>query len=285
LTSASTSASPDLGAETLWKGRTINEDDLQVELNKAAKSNKSLILDTCAAGASGLAREARKNIAASVADLSYGNQGTHMLFATSDSKSAFEADDLKHGYLTYSLLRVLREGQDVTNHGKILSKSWLDSASKLCESISTQQGFVQKPRTRTVGDFSLGTLTDQQRLQIPLTNLAPGIFACRLYDLNAKLDVSLSNQVMESIENNRSKVYFSKAENAVGTNVYVITGNVKKLRNRVTLKVTLSQTTPLGVYAESPSITVTSTQNQVTQDVIRAAKRLFDGRKEWDKTN
>ena len=67
--------------------------------------------------------------------------------------------------------------------------------------------------------------------------------------------------------------------------MYVITGNVKKLKNRVTLKVTLSQTTPLGVYAESPSITVTSTQNQVTQDVIRAAKRLFDGRKEWDKTN
>jgi WD40 repeat protein len=284
LTAESTSGTPSQGRESLWESTAISEDEIQAQLSKAVASNKNLVIDTCAAGVASGARNNQGQITATVTAFSYGNQGAHLLYATSDSREAFEALDLRHGYLTYSLLRVLKSGMDSRQGDRalvVMSKKWFDQAAELTAEVASQRGPQQKPALQASGDFSLGSLTDAQRLAIALPDLLPGIFASRITDSTGDQADWLNDGVMAAVKPGIRGMAFVRVEQEQGTNVFSLSGVLAEAGGKVTINLRLNQTTARGERLRSPAMVVTTTRANAVEDVLKAAAKLYEGRRDW----
>lgn len=289
MTVESTTSAPAPGSESLFFDRAITADELQQLMSRAGASNQIIILDTCAAGSASEAladamRQDKVSIEATVAKLSYGNRGVHILLGSAADAAAFESPELGHGLLTYSLLSVLQQGLDLGTGAEsrvIMSAKWLSEASKLCREVAERRSKAQVPRPMLGSDFALGSLTDAQRIAIPVAKMRPGIYRSALID-ETSADVAWLNEgILNSLEANPRGAAFARSDSPRGTEVFEIVGIVKAEGDQFSVTLRLVQETPQGRRRASPPKTIRVTREGAAGAVLKAAEELLTTRESW----
>lgn len=289
MTVESTTSAPAPGSESLFFDRAITADELQRLMSRAGASNQIIILDTCAAGSASetladAMRQEKASIEATVAKLSYGNRGVHILLGSAADAAAFESPELGHGLLTYSLLSVLQQGLDIGTGAEsrvIMSGKWLSEASKLCREVAERRSKAQVPRPMLGSDFALGSLTDAQRIAIPVAKMRPGIYRSALIDETSADVAWLNEAILNSLETNPRGAAFARSDSPRGTEVFEIVGIVKAEGAQFSITQRLVQETPQGRRRASPPKTIRATRSDAASAVLKAAEELLTTRESW----
>ena len=96
--------------------------------------------------------------------------GLFILSASASDKSAFESQRHSHGYLTYSLLKAIKEQPDILEDGKFLNISrWFNAAGKTVSDVSKEEGVMQETQIVTNTDFNIGLVDDEVTGKIKLS--------------------------------------------------------------------------------------------------------------------
>jgi hypothetical protein len=107
--------------------------------------------------------------------------GIFILSASASNESAFESDKYGHGYLTYSLLKVIKQQPDILEDGKNLNISrWFNATGRSVNEIAKDEGIDQKTQIFSVIDFNIGEVDSSVistiRLAIEKPMFIPGSF-------------------------------------------------------------------------------------------------------------
>src|SRR6185503_1366413 len=90
------------------------------------------------------------------------NSGLFILSASSSNQSASESELYKHGYLTYSLLKVMKDQPDILENGKYLNLSrWFDAARQMVSRLASEGAEKQEPQIVTNTNFNIGVVDEE----------------------------------------------------------------------------------------------------------------------------
>lgn len=96
--------------------------------------------------------------------------GLFILSASAGDKLAFESQAHSHGYLTYSLLKTIKQQPDILEDGKFLNISrWFNAAGKTVDEVSKEEGVTQQTQIVTNTDFNIGLVDDDVTGKIKLS--------------------------------------------------------------------------------------------------------------------
>ncbi|NOT50876.1 MAG: hypothetical protein HOP10_06340 [Chitinophagaceae bacterium] len=103
--------------------------------------------------------------------------GLFILSASTSSQVAFESGIYGHGYLTFSLLKVIKEKPDILDEGKYLNVSrWFNTAAQTVSDITKQDPSRQEPQIVTNTDFNVGLVDNEVIAKIKLSEDAKTLF-------------------------------------------------------------------------------------------------------------
>lgn len=152
-------------------------------LNQIVAVKKIFIYDACESGK--LAEDATFDLTLKGTFLSrekafdnmYSRTGVYFLSSSAKDKSSYEHPVFEHGFLTYSLLKGVKNAEGLKYYG---SEAYLDipkwfsyaltDAPKVAASVSKEQVPVFRTPSQTQGDFFIGIVSDSLRNNISLSN-------------------------------------------------------------------------------------------------------------------
>lgn len=172
-----------LSDEAVFKdvGISMNEltDWIKPQSIKAQK--RILILDACKSGQAinNLMKVAQAPLAVKGDDNSLQlkaidklneKSGLFILSASASGELAFESGIYGHGYLTYSLLKVIKEKPDILEDGKFLNVSrWFNAAAQTVSELAKEDRASQEPQIVTNTDFNVGLVDNDVMSKINLS--------------------------------------------------------------------------------------------------------------------
>ena len=97
--------------------------------------------------------------------------GLFILSASASDKSAFESQTHSHGYLTYSLLKTIKEQPDILEDGKFLNISrWFNAAGNRVREVAKEEGVGQETQIVSNTDFNIGLVDEDVLTNIKFSN-------------------------------------------------------------------------------------------------------------------
>lgn len=131
----------------------ISTDSLMewIRLENIPANKRILVLDACYSGQ--VINDLKKDI-----DRLKENSKLFILSASASNKLAFESNEYEHGYLTYSLLKVIKKQPDILLNSKLNISRWFNAAAIEVREIAKKENNDQVPHIITVVDFNIGTV-------------------------------------------------------------------------------------------------------------------------------
>ena len=127
--------------------------------------------------------------------------GLFILSASASNKLAFESDKYSHGYLTYSLLKTIKQQPDILEDGKNLNISrWFNAAGKSVSDIAKEENNDQKTQIFSVVDFNIGEVDSSVISNIRLQGEKPLFTASSFQNADSAVfddDIGLTRSVNE----------------------------------------------------------------------------------------
>lgn len=160
--------------------------------------------------------------------------GLFILSASASNKSAFESDKYSHGYLTYSLLKAIKQQPDILEDGKNLNISrWFNAAGKSVSDIAKEENNDQKTQIFSVIDFNIGEVDSSVISNIRLEGEKPMFTASSFQNADTAAygdDLGLTKSVNEALreisgKGKESKIVFAMSSPAGDT--YSLSGSYK----------------------------------------------------------
>ncbi len=174
--------------------------------------------------------------------------GLFILSASASTKLAFESDKYSHGYLTYSLLKAIKQQPDILEDGKYLNISrWFNAAGKTVSAIAKEEGNDQKTQIFSVIDFNIGEVDSTVISNIKLEGEKPMFVASNFQnsDTIAKGDdLGLTRSVNEALQEISTKGTESKivfAMSSPGSDAYIMEGSYKLKDNELRVEVSIKK--------------------------------------------
>ena len=91
--------------------------------------------------------------------------GLYILSASASTQLAYESEEYGHGYLTYSLLKGIKENPAILEDGKYLNVSrWFNEAAEMVSELAKKDRSRQEPQVVSTSQFNIG-LVDQELIQ------------------------------------------------------------------------------------------------------------------------
>lgn len=91
--------------------------------------------------------------------------GLYILSASASTQLAYESEEYGHGYLTYSLLKVIKENPAILEDGKYLNVSrWFNEAAEMVSELAKKDKSRQEPQVVSTSQFNIG-LVDQELIE------------------------------------------------------------------------------------------------------------------------
>ncbi len=202
----------------------ISTDSLMdwIRLENIAANKRILILDACYSGQ--VINDLKKDI-----DRLKENSKMFILSASASDKSAFESDKIQHGYLTYSLLKAIKQQPDILEDGKNLNISrWFNAAGKLVSAIAEEENNNQKTHIFTVVDFNIGHVDSSVIKNIQLEKERPLFVASNFQNSRVIGDDqgfgNRVNDVLREIASSGSNSKIEYADVSKFTDAYTLSG-------------------------------------------------------------
>lgn len=221
-----------------------------------------LILDACHSGQAindllGNTQQIRSAPVAKVDDRSYmikdidklnERSGLFILSASASNKSAFESDKYSHGYLTYSLLKAIKQQPDILEDGKNLNISrWFNAAGKSVSDLAKEENNDQKTQIFSVIDFNIGEVDSSVISNIRLEGEKPMFIASSFQNADSAAygdDLGLTKSVNEALraisgKGKESKIVFAMSSPAGDT--YSLSGSYKLKDNELKIEIRIKK--------------------------------------------
>ncbi len=91
--------------------------------------------------------------------------GLYILSASASTQLAYESEEYGHGYLTYSLLKGIKENPAILEDGKYLNVTrWFNEAAEMVSELAKKDKSRQEPQVVSTSQFNIG-LVDQELIQ------------------------------------------------------------------------------------------------------------------------
>ncbi len=91
--------------------------------------------------------------------------GLYILSASASTQLAYESEEYGHGYLTYSLLKGIKENPGILEDGKYLNITrWFNEAAEMVSELAKKDKSRQEPQVVSTSQFNIG-LVDQELIQ------------------------------------------------------------------------------------------------------------------------
>jgi WD40 repeat protein len=170
--------------------------------------------------------------------------GLFILSASASDKSAFESKIHSHGYLTYSLLKAIKEQPDILEDGKFLNISrWFNAAGKTVSEVAKEEGVGQQTQIVSNTDFNIGLVDDEVmgNIKLPEGTL---VFSASNFQNNDVAadgdDLEMSRTINQSLQESSSNeiIYSATASSA---NAYSLSGRYDVKDNTVTISFSIKK--------------------------------------------
>lgn len=170
--------------------------------------------------------------------------GLFILSASASKQSAFESDKYAHGYLTYSLLKVIKQRPDILEDGKNLNISrWFNAAGRSVNEIANEEGNDQKTQIFSVIDFNIGEVDSAVISNIKLEGEKPMFTASSFQNADSAVnddDLGLTKSVNEALQEistkgKESKIVFAMTSPA--GDAYSMNGSYKNKDGEMKIEV------------------------------------------------
>jgi uncharacterized caspase-like protein len=174
--------------------------------------------------------------------------GLFILSAAASDQNAYESGSYSHGYLTYSLLKAIKQQPDILEDGKYLDVSrWFNAAGKTVSDMASEDRAKQEPQIVSNTDFNIGLVDDEVMAKIVLSAAKP-LFSSSIF-LNNDMavtddDLELSKMINKQLAGIASAGADSKIVYVSATNspeAYTLTGKYLVKGNSVTVRVNVKQ--------------------------------------------
>jgi hypothetical protein len=256
LTEEARSASPSvLSSEAIRRQCTISGDELVAWLRRIKAGKRLMILDTCAAGAfesqaSSLTRASGDEQSRAMLDFQ-SRTGLYVLMGAPADLESYEAGDLQHGLMTYSLLYNLSKGNlgSESEPDAVYVNRLFDSVVMKTPFLAQERGRRQNPRFLNPEGtpFPLGFLSSAARQAIPLPSRLPILIRPELTNLVARRDdLRLSRALGSALRQRASlssrpgypKAFFDYSERDDAEGFHIV-GNYGHESGKITVKLQL----------------------------------------------
>lgn len=170
--------------------------------------------------------------------------GLFILSASASDKSAFESQIHSHGYLTYSLLKAIKEQPDILEDGKFLNISrWFNAAGKTVSEVAKEEGVGQQTQIVSNTDFNIGLVDDEVMGKIKLLE-GKQVFSASNFQNNDVAadgdDLEMSRTINQSLQESSSKEIIYAAT-ASSSNAYSLSGRYDVKDNAVTISFSIKK--------------------------------------------
>jgi WD40 repeat protein/uncharacterized caspase-like protein len=170
--------------------------------------------------------------------------GLFILSASASKQSAFESDKYAHGYLTYSLLKVIKQQPDILEDGKKLNVSrWFNAAGRSVNEIAKEEGNDQKSQIFSVIDFNIGEVDSSVIANIRIEGEKP-FFTSSSFQNADTIEVGdnlgLTKTVNDALQEISSKGKESKIVFAITSpagDSYSLSGSYKYKDNEIKIEI------------------------------------------------
>ncbi len=221
-----------------------------------------LILDACHSGQAindflGTTQQARPVRVSKADDRSHmikeidklnERSGLFILSASASNKSAFESEKYAHGYLTYSLLKAIKQQPDILEDGKNLNISrWFNAAGKSVSAIAKEESNDQKTQIFSVIDFNIGEVDSSVISGIRIEGEKPMFTSSNFQNADSAVygdDLGLTKSVNEALQEisakgKESKIVFAMSSPAGDT--YSLSGSYKLKDNELKIEIRIKK--------------------------------------------
>ncbi len=174
--------------------------------------------------------------------------GLFILSASASNKSAFESDKYAHGYLTYSLLKTIKQQPDILEDGKNLNISrWFNAAGKSVSTIAKEENNDQKTQIFSVIDFNIGEVDSSVISNIRIEGEKPMFTSSNFQNADSTAhgdDLGLTNSVNEALreistKGKESRIVFAMSSPAGDT--YSVSGSYKLKDNELKIEIRIKK--------------------------------------------
>jgi WD40 repeat protein/uncharacterized caspase-like protein len=181
-------------------------------------------------------------------DMLNERSGLFILSASASNKLAFESDKYSHGYLTYCLLKAIKQQPDILEDGKNLNISrWFNAAGKSVSDIAKEEGNDQKTQIFSVIDFNIGVVDSSVISNIRLEGEKPMFTASNFQNSDTVVkgdDLGLTKSVNEALQavsakGKESKIVFAMSSPAGDT--YSLNGSYKLKDNELKIEIRIKR--------------------------------------------
>ncbi|NOT50427.1 MAG: hypothetical protein HOP10_04020 [Chitinophagaceae bacterium] len=174
--------------------------------------------------------------------------GLFILSASASKQSAFESDEYEHGYLTYSLLKVIKQQPDILDSGKNLNISrWFNAAGRSVNAMAEEEGRSQKTQIFSVIDFNIGEVDSSVISSIRLAVEKPMFTASNFMNADTVEqgdNLGLTKTVNEMLRAISSKGKESKIVFALSSpsgDAYSLNGSYKYKDNEIKIEIRIKK--------------------------------------------
>ena len=174
--------------------------------------------------------------------------GLFILSASASNKLAFESDKYSHGYLTYSLLKAIKQQPDILEDGKNLNISrWFNAAGRSVSDIAKEENNDQKTQIFSVIDFNIGEVDSSVISNIRLQGEKPLFTASSFQNADTAAygdDLGLTRSVNETLREISTKGKESKIVFAMsypGSDAYSMEGSYKLKDGELNIKIRIKR--------------------------------------------
>jgi hypothetical protein len=174
--------------------------------------------------------------------------GLFILSASASDKNAFESDKYSHGYLTYALLKAVKEQSDILVGGKYLNISrWFNTAGEMVSDLAKEENKDQKTKIYSVIDFNIGIVDDSVTAHIKLSEEKPLFTGSEFQNIDTAADgddlrlrISIDQALKEiSTTGKDGKIVYNQA--TASPDAYKLSGKYEVKGNNVNVKFTIKK--------------------------------------------
>ena len=212
--------------------------------------------------------------------------GLFILSASASNKLAFESDTYAHGYLTYCLLKAIKQQPDILEDGKNLNISrWFNAAGRSVSAIAKEENNDQKTQIFSVIDFNIGEVDSSVISNIRLQGEKPMFTSSSFQNADTAAsgdDLGLTKSVNEalreiSIKGKESKIVFAMSSPA--GDAYSMEGSYKLKDNELNIKIRIKKGKDEICKFEEKGIADKEKMKMLADKIITRAMECVDAKK------
>ena len=210
--------------------------------------------------------------------------GLFILSASASNKLAFESDKYAHGYLTYSLLKTIKQQPDILEDGKNLNISrWFNAAGKSVSAMANEENNDQKTQIFSVIDFNIGEVDSSVISHIRIEGEKPMFTSSNFQNADSTVfgdDLGLTKSVNEALreisaKGKESKIVFAMSSPAGDT--YSLNGSYKLKDNELKIEIRIKK--GKDKLCEFEEKGTTNNLKELAESIIRKAVDCVESKK------